>query len=84
MGRAVIATDHGGARETVIAGETGLLVPPGNSQALATALQTLTLAGAPERAAMGARGRIHIAANFTIERMCADTLALYRRLLARG
>jgi glycosyltransferase involved in cell wall biosynthesis len=31
MGRPVIATDHGGARETVQAGETGWLVPPGDS-----------------------------------------------------
>ena len=35
MGRPVIASDHGGARETVIAGETGWLVPPGDSDAIA-------------------------------------------------
>ena len=32
MGRPVIATDHGGARETVIGGETGWLVPPGDPE----------------------------------------------------
>jgi len=81
MERVVIATDHGGARETVIPGVTGLLVPPGDSRALADALKSLVAAGEADRAAMGARGRVHIAGNFTVERMCADTLALYRELL---
>lgn len=82
MGKAVIATDHGGARETVIPGVTGLLVAPGSAQALAEALSKLTTVGPDERAAMGSRGRTHIARNFTVERMCADTIALYRELLA--
>src|SRR5688572_27234040 len=38
MGKPVIATDHGGVRETVLNGETGLLVPPGDVSALADAL----------------------------------------------
>ena len=38
MGRPVIATDHGGARESVIPGETGFLVPPGDAEALARAI----------------------------------------------
>jgi glycosyltransferase involved in cell wall biosynthesis len=38
-GRPVIAADAGGARETVIHGETGVLVPPGNLDALAQALR---------------------------------------------
>jgi glycosyltransferase involved in cell wall biosynthesis len=81
MGRAVVATDHGGARETVLPGSTGLLVAPGDSRQLADALAGLVSAGAQGRAAMGARGRAHIARNYTVERMCADTIALYRELL---
>ncbi len=83
MGRAVIATDHGGSRETVVRGETGLLVPPGDAQALAAALRRLIDAGAAGRAAMGAKGRDVVAQNFTVERMCAATIALYRELLSR-
>ncbi len=81
MGRPVIATDHGGARETVIPGVTGLLVAPGNPRDLADALCGLIAAGEQERAVMGSKGRAHIAGNFTVECMCADTLALYRTLL---
>jgi glycosyltransferase involved in cell wall biosynthesis len=81
MGRAVIATDHGGARETVLPGITGLLVAPGNAAEMASAMRTLVTAGTQQRAEMGARGRTHIARNFTVERMCRDTLAVYRELL---
>jgi len=82
MRRPVIATDHGGARETVVSGESGLLVPPSDADALAGALTALAGRDAKARTAMGAKGRAHVAANFTLERMCADTIALYRRLLA--
>jgi len=82
MGRAVIATDHGGARETLLAGTSGLLALPGNATSLADALADLLSRSAEELDRMGAAGRSHIAANFTVERMCADTLEVYRRLLA--
>jgi glycosyltransferase involved in cell wall biosynthesis len=38
-GRPVVAADAGGARETVIPHETGVLVPPGDKDALAEALR---------------------------------------------
>ena len=83
MGRPVIATDHGGARETVRAGQTGLLVKPGSATALAEGLSDLLARSPAELAAMGAMGRAHIQANFTVERMCADTLEVYRTLIER-
>ena len=42
QGHPVIVTDNGGQREYVIDGQNGLLVPPGNAQALASALNRLT------------------------------------------
>lgn len=81
MGKSVIATDHGGARETVLAGVSGILVPPGDAAALATALTRLVAMGPEGRAAMGAKGRTHVLHRYTRERMCADTIALYRTLL---
>ena len=38
MGRPVVATDHGGARETIVPGVTGWLAPPGDPAALAAAI----------------------------------------------
>jgi glycosyltransferase involved in cell wall biosynthesis len=84
MGRPVIATNHGGARETVLAGESGLLVEPNDAAALADALADLLLRPMAGRLDMGAKGRAHIEARFSVERMCAETLALYRTLMARG
>jgi glycosyltransferase involved in cell wall biosynthesis len=81
MGRPVIATDHGGARETVIGGVSGLLIPPSDAAALAGALERLIALGPEGRAAMGAKGRAQVREHFTRARMCADTIALYRELL---
>jgi glycosyltransferase involved in cell wall biosynthesis len=81
MERPVIATNHGGAREIIVPDISGILVPPADSAALAEALSTLLASGAEQRAAMGKEARAHIAARYTVERMCADTLALYRTLL---
>ncbi|HEY3778489.1 MAG TPA: glycosyltransferase family 4 protein [Rhizomicrobium sp.] len=82
MARAVVATDHGGARETVLAGTSGVVVPPGDAEALADALRWLRDAGPEHRAAMGAAGRAHVLQNFTLARMTGDTLVLYREVLA--
>jgi glycosyltransferase involved in cell wall biosynthesis len=81
MGIPVIATDHGGARETVLAGRSGFLATPGDVAALAKATRQL-LSMTPEQwRDMGEAGRAHVRANFSLDRMCADTLAIYRRLL---
>jgi glycosyltransferase involved in cell wall biosynthesis len=82
MGRPVIATDHGGARETVIEGETGWLVPPGDADGLARALRAALAMTPADREAVARRAREHIVRNFTKPQMCAATLAVYEELLA--
>jgi len=82
MGRPVIATDHGGARETVVHGHSGILVPPGDPVALADALAKLIDHEPEQLIEMGIRGRAHVVDRYAVGRMCADTLALYRELLA--
>ena len=84
MGRPVIATDHGGARETVLAGVSGLLTPPGDALLLAAALQDLLTRSRTELDEMGRKGRAHVAANFSVEQMQNETLKLYRTLLERS
>ncbi len=81
MGRPIIATDHGAATETVLQGRTGWLVPPGDSAALADALETALSIDAAGRAELAATARAHIVENFTVERMCDATLAVYADLL---
>lgn len=62
-------------------GVTGLTVPPGDTDALAEALQTLVTDDAL-RARLGAQAAERAARDFTIARMVADTRAVYHE--ARG
>jgi len=81
MGRPVIATDHGGARETVLPGQTGWLVPPGETQPLADAIAKALSLTPEQRANLAERAIGHARSYFGIERMCAETLAVYREVL---
>merc|ERR1711965_19643 len=84
MGRWIIATDHGGARETVDTNIGGMLVPPGDAGALARALG-LALTMDPKARAAAARAMIaQVDGRFTLARMQASTLAVYEEALARG
>ncbi len=69
-GRPVIATDLGGAREIVVPGETGLLVPPGDPIALAEAMGLLLRDGARRRM-MGEAARARVLVSFNARRMVA-------------
>ena len=81
MGRPVIATDHGGARETVIPGSTGWLVPPGDTTAMAAAIEHALRLEPEARDALARRARGHIAQNFTREAMCGRYIDVYEELL---
>jgi glycosyltransferase involved in cell wall biosynthesis len=81
MGRPVIATDHGGARETVLPGETGWLVPPGDREALTAALTEALSLGPDQRAYLAAHARAWVAERYDTQRMCDATLAVYEELL---
>ncbi len=82
MGRPVIATDHGAARETVIPGETGWLVPPGDASALVAALDQALALHPVDREAMAIRSIDRVRRDYTRELMCDRTLAVYEELLA--
>jgi glycosyltransferase involved in cell wall biosynthesis len=79
--RPVIASAVGGLPEIVADGETGLVVPPCDAEALAEAI--VTLAGDLSRAAgMGSAGRARALAEFTPERCVERVEELYVRALA--
>ena len=56
-GLPTIATEYPGVRAVVDEGETGLLVPPGDANAVAGAIRRLVEAGPSGRTTMGAAGR---------------------------
>lgn len=81
-GRAVVATDVGGARETIIEGETGYLVASGDDEAMAGRIAALLKE--PERARrMGERGRQVVEEKFSCAAQIERTERLYERLLER-
>lgn len=79
-GRACITTDTPGCREIVRDGINGLLVPPADVDALTAAVRRL-IENPAQRQQMGLRGREMVLSDFTIGRVVAETLRLYRSLL---
>jgi glycosyltransferase involved in cell wall biosynthesis len=75
----VVATDVGGNPETVVHGETGILVPAGDAPAMAGALIEL-LAQPARRRAFGEAGRRRAQAEFSLEGMVRQYEALYESL----
>lgn len=82
-GLPVIASAVGGIPEAVDDGITGILVPPGDPQALSRALGSL-LDDPVRRVRLGAAGRARYEARFTFDRQYQDTLDVYRSACGRG
>ena len=78
-GTAVVGSRTGGIPEVVADGETGLLVPPGDPEALAGALNAL-LRDPARAAAMGEAGRKRAVAEFGWAAIAAQTADLYAEL----
>jgi glycosyltransferase involved in cell wall biosynthesis len=81
MGRPAIATDHGGARETILPGGTGWLVPPRDPAALAAMIGEALSLSADDRQNLAGRAIAHVSARYTREAMCARTIQVYEELL---
>lgn len=81
QGRPVVASDHGGARETVIEGETGWLFPPGDVDALAATLDKVLSLDLEARTALAEKAIANVRKNFSKQAMCNKTLDVYREIL---
>jgi len=79
-GRAVVATDVGGASEAIVEGETGHLVQAGDDQAMAQRI--IALLRDPDKSRrMGLNGRRLVEQRFSTENRLATTSALYKKFL---
>ena len=81
MKRVIVAFAHGGACELIQDGQTGFLTPVGDSDALATALNTVLTMNKEERQKIENQARQSVVDNYSIQKMCERTLALYRLFL---
>lgn len=84
MGTPAVAVNSGAAPEIILAPpavmdplRTGFLVPPGDAPALAVAIAHALTLGATARSRLASRATGHLAARYSLERMCAETLRAY-------
>lgn len=77
----VVATDVGGVGQSVVDGETGLLVPPRDPAALAEAIARL-LDDSEEATRLGRAGRKRVAELYDLSKMAKATERLYERVVA--
>lgn len=78
----IVASRAGGMPEAVLDGVTGIIIPPGDMQALGAALCRL-LSDPSLRTRMGEAGRARILKEFSIDAMIAGNLSVYRAVLAQ-
>ncbi len=83
MAKPVIASDHGGAQETIKDGETGWLVPPNDANALATAIAKLCQMSTEGRKTLGNSAKNHVLRHYTAQNMTGSTLALYESMMSQ-
>jgi glycosyltransferase involved in cell wall biosynthesis len=80
FGRPVVATRVGGLTEDIKDGKSGVLVPPGDENALATALEEM-LADPERLAAMGEHARMLAETVYSWDAIARRTLDFYESLL---
>lgn len=76
-GLCVVASDAGGMRDVITHGIDGVLVPPGDAEAVADAVRALK----PERAVSMSTAAAATARRYTWERVARETAAFYRRCM---
>ena len=81
MGVPGVGTLVGGIPETIIHGETGLLVPPSDPQALADALEGLLVDGS-RRQAYGEAARRRVKEQFSWRYLGPQVYGIYEQLMA--
>lgn len=81
MGRIVIASDLGGAKETILPNETGYLVPPNDPATMAQAIQYALGRDKATTDAMSQFAIQHVHNNFSALMMKNKTISVYKELL---
>lgn len=77
----IVASDLPAIREVLADGECGILTPPGDSEALAKALESVAACSHSARQ-LAQRARREFEARFTVERSAARLATLYRQVAA--
>lgn len=81
MGKIVVASNHGGATELISNGRTGFLTAVGDVQNLAGVLDQILDMPELKRQEIEVAAMKSVQDNFSIQKMCDRTLAMYREIL---
>ncbi len=82
-GLPVVSTDVGSVRELVVDGESAIVVPPENAEALAQAIEIL-LTNEEKARVFGMKGREVAVERFTLDQMSIRMERLYEHVLSRS
>ena len=81
MRRPILASDHGGSKETIIDGKSGFLFKNNNPESLAENLNKLIEMDKDKLQSIGNEGRKNILKKFDVEQMCYSTFLEYKKLI---
>ncbi len=81
MGRIVIVSNHGGAKEQIIDGETAFAFTPDDPDSLADCIRRAVRLDPAQRDKMQRRAVEHVRDHFSNAVMCRKTIDLYREIL---
>ena len=84
MGRMTIATAIGGSKETIIDGQTGWLVEPGDVNGFKKAIEEALALDLPQRLYKAKLARNHVERHFSLDTMQEKMLYIYGSLLEQG
>ncbi len=80
-GLIAVSTDAGGAREAIVEGDTGYVVPAGDVEALANAMSLVESLDSSERERMSKSAREHAASRFAVDVTVTEWERCYHELL---
>ena len=81
MKKIVVSFDQGGPKEIIQDKKTGFLIPVGNEQLLAQALDKVLSMKPQEKRKMETAAYERVIQNFSMEKMCEQNLKLYQEIL---
>ena len=81
MGKIVIATNHGGAQETIINGKTGFLLAELTNSELAQKIDYILNLNTTQKNNIATNAKTYVRKNFSVAKMQKETINLYKKIL---
>ena len=80
MRKPILASNHGGSKETILNGKSGFLYKTGDPRELAQVLNNVMELDEEALYSIGKEGRRNVTKRFDVEQMCKTTFTEYKKL----